>query len=161
MPYKNVETLIRGAALVPEFELHLLSKIDVSRKTELSDLAKNLGAKVVFHGGVTDSEYISLLQDSFALVTASKDEGFGIPLVEAMQQGTPVVVSDLEIFHEVAGDAGKYFKADDAVEFAKRIEELEGPSAWENASADSLAQAKKFNWDTSADALLKLFSEIR
>jgi glycosyltransferase involved in cell wall biosynthesis len=161
MPYKNVETLIRGAALVPEFELHLLSKIDASRKTELADLAKNLGAKVVFHGGVTDSEYLSLLQDSFALVTASKDEGFGIPLVEAMQQGTPVVVSDLEIFHEVAGVAGKYFQADDAVEFAKRIEELEEPSIWEKASVDSLAQAKKFNWDASADALLKLFSEIR
>jgi glycosyltransferase involved in cell wall biosynthesis len=161
MPYKNVEALIRGASLVPVFELHLLSKVDVSRKTELADLAKNLGAKVVFHGGVTDSEYQSLLQDSFALVTASKDEGFGIPLVEAMQQGTPVVVSDLEIFHEVAGVAGKYFQADDAVEFAKRIEELEEPSTWEKASVDSLAQAKKFNWDASADALLKLFSEIR
>jgi glycosyltransferase involved in cell wall biosynthesis len=161
MPYKNVETLIRGAASVPEFELHLLSKIDVSRKAELADLAKNLGANVIFHGGVTDSEYLSLLQDSFALVTASKDEGFGIPLVEAMQQGTPVVVSDLEIFHEVAGVAGKYFQADDAVEFAKRIEELEEPSTWEKASVDSLAQAKKFNWETSADALLKLFSEIR
>ena len=161
MPYKNVETLVRGAALVPEFELHLLSKIDASRKAELADLAKNLGARVVFHGGVTDSEYVSLLQDSFALVTASKDEGFGIPLVEAMQQGTPVVVSDLEIFHEVAGIAGKYFEADDAVEFAKRIEELEEPSAWEKASLDSLAQAKKFNWDASADSLLKLFSQIR
>jgi len=158
MPYKNVETLIRGAALVPEFELHLLSKIDASRKAALADLAKNLGAKVIFHGGVTDSEYLSLLQDSFALVTASKDEGFGIPLVEAMQQATPVVVSDLEIFHEVAGVAGKFFQADDAVEFAKRIEELEEPSTWEKASVDSLAQAKKFNWETSADALLNLFS---
>jgi glycosyltransferase involved in cell wall biosynthesis len=78
-----------------------------------------------------------------------------------MQQGTPVVVSDLEIFHEVAGIAGKYFQADDAVEFAKRIEELEETSTWEKASVDSLAQAKKFNWDSSADALLKLFSEIR
>lgn len=161
MPYKNVETLIRGVALLPEFELHLLSKIDSSRKSELAALAKNLGAKVVFHCGVSDSEYLALLKDSFALVTASKDEGFGIPLVEAMQQGTPVVVSDLEIFHEVAGIAGNYFPADDAVQFAKRVEELDCSNTWERTSLESLAQAKRFSWENSADALLNIFRKLR
>ncbi len=161
MPYKNVETLIRGVALLPEFELHLLSKIASSRKAELSALAKDLGAKVVFHGGVSDSEYLALLKDSFALVTASKDEGFGIPLVEAMQQGTPVIVSDLEIFHEVAGRAGSYFQADDALQFAKRVEELDGSRAWEKTSEESLAQAKRFSWGSSAESLLNIFREIR
>lgn len=161
MPYKNVETLIRGVALLPDFELNLLSKIDASRKAELSALAEDLDARVVFHGGISDSDYLSLLRDSFALVTASKDEGFGIPLVEAMQQGTPVVVSDLEIFREVAGSAGLYFKADSPVDFAKKVEELTELATWEKVSKDSLAQAKRFNWADSADSLLKLFREIR
>lgn len=160
MPYKNVETLIRGVALLPEFELHLLSKIDPSRRAALLDLANDVRAKVIFHGGVSDPEYRSLLEESFALVTASKDEGFGIPLVEAMQQGTPVVATELEIFNEVAGEAGKYFSADSAPQFAKRIEELEDSASWEKTSKEVIAQAGKFSWDNSAKALLELFRKL-
>lgn len=161
MPYKNVETLVRATGLLPDFELHLLSKIDKKRKTELEVLANSAGAKVIFRSGVSDEEYAILLRESFSLVSASRDEGFGIPLVEAMQVGTPVVVSDLEIFHEVAGAAGKYFSITSPEDMAKRISELLEPKEWAETSKKSLAQVKLFNWDASADALLELFRKIR
>jgi glycosyltransferase involved in cell wall biosynthesis len=160
MPYKNVETLVRAMAMLPDFELHLLSKIDKSRRSELQELAESIGSKVVFHSGVSDEEYRRLLMESFALVSASRDEGFGIPLVEAMQQGTPVVVSDLEIFREVAGDAGRYFSADQPEELAKRIMELGEPKAWVETSKKSIDRAKLFDWNASADELLELFRKI-
>lgn len=158
MPYKNVETLIKGVGLTAGFELHLLSKIDPRRKADLEQLAHSANAKVVFHNGVSDEEYQRLLMDAFALVSASKDEGFGIPLVEAMQVGTPVVVSDLEIFREVAGVAGKFFEAGKPTEFARQISVLENQRFWEETSRNCLAQASLFNWDDSAAALLELFS---
>jgi glycosyltransferase involved in cell wall biosynthesis len=161
MPYKNVETLIRGAALTPEFELHLLSKIELKRREELELLAKSTGANVVFHGGVSDLEYQNLLREAFALVSASRDEGFGIPLVEAMQVGTPVVISDLDIFREVAGVSGIFFPADSPEGFAEGLISLLEPDNWKLASKHSIAQASSFNWDDSADLLLELFRQIR
>jgi glycosyltransferase involved in cell wall biosynthesis len=160
MPYKNVETLIRGVGLLTHFELHLLSKITPARKHQLEALAKTLNANVVFHEGVTDHEYQELLKDSFALVSASKDEGFGIPLVEAMQQGTPVLVSDMDIFHEVAGSAGTFFAGENPEDFATQALSLESPKVWNDLSKQSLEQAKQFSWESSADALIELFSEI-
>jgi glycosyltransferase involved in cell wall biosynthesis len=160
MPYKNVETLIKGAGLAPEFTLLLLSKISEQRKSSLQKVAELSGANVVFHNGVTDTEYRDLLLSAFALVSASKDEGFGIPLVEAMQLGTPVVVSELEIFKEVADSAGTYFDADSPESFAKALKSLKDEIRWKQKSALSVKQANEFDWDKSADALLKQFEEL-
>ena len=160
MPYKNVETLIKGSGLVPEYTLHLLSKISDERKNSLQKIADQNGSTLVFHNGVSDEEYKELLLSSFALVSASKDEGFGIPLVEAMQQGTPVVVSQLEIFTEVAGPAGTYFDPDSPQSFAKALSSLEQDSTWREKSQLSLKQASVFDWNKSAEALLTMFEEL-
>jgi glycosyltransferase involved in cell wall biosynthesis len=160
MPYKNVETLVRGAGLLPGYTLHLLSKISKDRKSALEKLASSANASVVFHDGVTDQEYRDLLSTAFALVSASKDEGFGIPLVEAMQNGTPVVVSDLDIFSEVAGGAGTFFNPDSPEGFAKAIVSLEDSATWASKASQAISQAAKFDWDKSAEALLTAFKNL-
>ncbi|NBQ92369.1 MAG: glycosyltransferase family 1 protein [Micrococcales bacterium] len=158
MPYKNVETLIRATGKSSNTTLHLLSKITPDRELALSELAKTWEAKVVFHRGVTDEQYLTALNSAFALVTASKDEGFGIPLVEAMSQATPVIVSDLEIFREVAGEAGNYFKPDDPDTLVKKITYLKEKQTWEANSKAALEQAKKFSWESSAKKLLEVLA---
>jgi glycosyltransferase involved in cell wall biosynthesis len=160
MPYKNVETLVRAAGLLPGYTLHLLSKISSDRKQALDALAIKTGASLVFHNGVSDEQYKKALSNAFALVSASKDEGFGIPLVEAMQQGVPVVVSQLEIFTEVAGPAGTYFDPDSPENLAEAIVGLEDSKSWVEKSKLSLVQAQVFDWDKSADALLEQFIEL-
>ena len=70
--------------------------------------------RLVFHDGADDATYRDVLRGATALVSASRDEGFGLPLVEAMGVGTPLVVSDIPVFREVGGDAAAYVDPDDA-----------------------------------------------
>ena len=160
MPYKNVETLVKGTGLLTGYRFHLLSKITPVRKSQLAELAANRGAELVFHEGVSDQEYKDLLSSAFALVSASKDEGFGIPLVEAMQLGTPVVVSKLDIFSEVSGAAGTYFSPDSPEEFAQAVKNLEDQSSWLAKSKSSISQANTFDWNNTAEALLQAFKKL-
>lgn len=160
MPYKNVETLIAGMALLPDFTLNLLSRIAPGRRAELEALIP-AGARVVFHNGVTDSEYDELLLRTTALVTLSRAEGYGLPLVEAMALGTPVVVADTDIFREVGGAAAHYVPADSPTAFAAAVRALDEPEAWAASSTASVAQAAAFSWDESARELLAIAEELR
>ena len=147
-------------ASLQEYELHLLSKISESRKQELIDRAGRAKKRVVFHNGVSDHEYHEILSKAFALVSASRDEGFGIPVVEAMEQGTPVIVSDIEIFREIGGNAASYFDPAKPGELADRIRALEVQEAWQSASQLCKAQSAQFNWENSADALLRELTNL-
>jgi glycosyltransferase involved in cell wall biosynthesis len=158
--YKNVETLIRGMGEIPDHRLLMTSRISEKRKSQLSALAAECGANVEFLDGVSDDEYFRLLRESKALVSASLDEGFGIPLVEAMERGTPVVTSDIEIFEEVAGPAGLRFSPTDAHEFATQIRALDDPKLWQELSEQSLEQSDHFTWPNSARKLLDLCQQV-
>jgi len=154
MPYKNVDTLVRAAAALPGYELHLLSRIGDEERARLSALAPQ--ATLIFHNGVTDDEYVQLLAEATALVTASLDEGFGIPLVEAMSLGIPVVVSDIDIFREIGGDAARFVAPRDPAAFAQAVRALEKPGEWARLSALSVRQAARFTWAESARRLLQV-----
>ncbi|WP_144628631.1 glycosyltransferase family 4 protein [Arthrobacter woluwensis] len=159
MEYKNVETLIRGMASLPDYTLRLMSRVQPERRAQLEALVPD-GAQVVFHNGVTDEEYEDLLRRCTALVTLSKAEGYGLPLVEAMSLGTPVVVADTPIFREVGGDAAHYVPAEDPAAFASAVRSLEDDGAWQAASRASLEQASRFSWDRSAQELLSAAEEV-
>ncbi|MEY4639156.1 MAG: hypothetical protein RLY13_154 [Actinomycetota bacterium] len=159
MDYKNVETLVRGMQFLPEFNLQLLSRISDARKHELAAKIPVSGGTVEFLNGVSEDQYHDLLNQSFALVSASLDEGFGIPLVEAMNRAIPVVVSDIEIFREVAGKAGTFFEASSEQGFAAAIESL-STAEWKQKSFESLDRAKSFSWKISAKKLLKLLNRV-
>lgn len=156
MPYKNVDTLVRATAALPGYELHLLSRIGDEERARLSALAPQ--ATLVFHNGVTDDAYVQLLAGATALVTASLDEGFGIPLVEAMSLGIPVVASDIDIFREIGGDAASYAAARNPDAFAAAVLALEEPGEWARRSALSVEQAARFTWATSARRLLQVLT---
>jgi glycosyltransferase involved in cell wall biosynthesis len=158
MPYKNVETLVKAMPLLPEYQLHLLSGVREADKSRLSALAP--AAQLVFHNGVSDEEYVELVRDATALVTASFEEGFGIPLVEAMSQGTPVVVSDIPVFREIGGEAGLYFAASDPAALAAKVRELEDAGDFAERSRLSIEQATLFSWESSARKLWGLLNEL-
>jgi len=159
MPYKNVETMIRGMAGLPEFTLHLLSRITPQRRAELEALVP-AGADVRFHNGVTDEEYNALLAKATALVSLSRAEGYGLPLVEAMALGTPVIASDIPIFREVGSDAASYVDPDSPAAFTAAVQELRDRQFWQKCSRRSVERAADFSWEDSARQLLSVAEEI-
>ncbi|NNC10480.1 glycosyltransferase family 4 protein [Planctomonas sp. JC2975] len=158
MPYKNVETLAKAVAELPEYELHLMSRVGDADRARLTAAAPT--ARLVFHNGASDEEYFGLLREATALVTASFDEGFGIPLVEAMSVGTPVVVSDIPIFREIGADAAVYADPHDPSSFADAVRGLEATGEWARASALSVEAASRYTWARSATSLLEVLNEV-
>ncbi|WP_035775000.1 glycosyltransferase, partial [Arthrobacter sp. H5] len=129
MPYKNVETVIRGMDGLHGWTLHLLSRITPARRSELEALVPP-GVEVVFHNGISDDGYQELLRSATALVTLSRAEGYGLPVIEAMAAGTPVIAADTRIFREVGGTAAIYVNADASTAFTAAVKELSDPARW-------------------------------
>ncbi|MGN7148471.1 glycosyltransferase family 4 protein [Arthrobacter sp. SAFR-179] len=159
MPYKNVETMVAGMAGLPGYTLHLLSRITPQRRAELERVVPP-GASVVFHNGVTDAEYDGLLRRATALVSLSRAEGYGLPLVEAMAVGTPVIASDIPIFREVGSDAALYVDPESPGQFADAVRQLQDERHWQEMSRRSLARAAEFSWDESARQLVDAAHEV-
>ena len=158
MPYKNVETLAIGMHELPGYTLHLLGRTSQEVRDRLTHLAPE--GVLVFDGPVSDEEYAAALDRATALVHASRNEGFGIPLVESMSRGTPVVVSDIPVFREVGDAAALYFRADDPSAFAAQVKALEAPGEWAARSAACLGRAAHYSWDSSAKALLEVLTRV-
>ena len=154
MPYKNVESLATALHELPGYRLQLLSRIGDADRARYTALAP-IGA-IEFLNGVTDERYRELLSRATALATASFEEGFGIPVVEALAMGTPVVCSDIPVFREVGGDGAAFFDPRDSSDIARVIRSLEDDRVWNALSSKAPAQAAKFTWDRSAERLLEL-----
>jgi glycosyltransferase involved in cell wall biosynthesis len=111
---KNVTTAIRSlAGLVDQFPDIKLIVIGAQGDAyeEVLTLVSSLGleGQVEIRNGLNDSELLDLYKKSTLLVCPSHYEGFGIPIIEAMAAGLPVVASSIEVFKEVGGDATEYF----------------------------------------------------
>jgi glycosyltransferase involved in cell wall biosynthesis len=118
MPHKNLRRLLRAWALVPETlrgrHRLVLAGGDHERRRPLHALAVALGIadSVVFPGRVEDADLPGLYSGASVVVLPSTEEGFGLPAVEAMACGAPVIVSDRGALPEVTGGAAVIVDAD-------------------------------------------------
>jgi glycosyltransferase involved in cell wall biosynthesis len=159
MPYKNVETIIHSMNELSDYTLHLLSPIDPRRQSQLKAVIPS-SAKVIFHNGVSDATYRNMLCRATALVTLSHMEGYGLPIVEAMAAGTPVIASDIPIFREVGGKAATFVDPNAPQELVSAVRRLEDPSARAVASAAGKRQAAAYDWSRSATQLIALANQV-
>lgn len=95
-----------------------------------------------------------------ALVTCSRAEGFGIPLVEAMAHGCPIIASDIPIHREVAGDAALYFPLENSHALADQIKQLiTDKELRQSLASKGLARSKAFSWRRAAEQTLAVYQE--
>ena len=127
---KNVETLLHARArLGPDFGWGIRIAGGVRNpvyRAELEDLIVELGLQqqVSWLGFVSEAELITLYQQASVFVTASRDEGFNIPPLEAMACGTPVVCSDIAVHRELFHDGALLFATESAAELADILQRL-------------------------------------
>lgn len=159
--HKNVEGLIDAFALsrLPKhFDLLLSGELSpcVSARVAMNGLE----LKVHGVGMVPESALPSLYRGAHAFVMPSRYEGFGLPLVEAMACGTPVLTSCLTAMPEVCGDAAVYFDPDDTESFVAGLNQLEDAALLNRLREMGLLQATKFNWDAVAKRVNTTIAEL-
>jgi glycosyltransferase involved in cell wall biosynthesis len=110
-----------------------------------------LVARVHWTGFVSDRDLVPLYQGAAALVLPSLLEGFGLPALEAMSCGTPVIASDTGSLPEVVADGGRLVAPKDVAGLAGAMAELlRAPALRAEFSARALAQSRRFTWDRGA-----------
>ena len=113
---------------------------------------REYGRQLFFIEKFTDAEIALCYQATIALIAASIAEGFGLPIVEAALHGVPVIASDIAVFREVAGEAGRFFSLATPQALVEAIRQV-----LEEASSmpvQHLAHSHTLTWDESAVALL-------
>jgi glycosyltransferase involved in cell wall biosynthesis len=165
-PHKNLAGLMRAFARVRAMA-HDVRLVLVGERFgaagRLDRLTEELGLReaVVFTGFVSESELSALYSGAEAFAFASLAEGFGLPVLEAMTCGAPVVSSGATALAEVVGDAGLLADARDPEAFAAALSRVLGDAALrEEYRRRGLARAAAFTWEAAARATLEVYREL-
>ena len=166
LPHKNLERLIEAFALLrpryPDLYLMLAGKRDKSHDAYLT-LAEKLGVKdrVIITGWVTDGQLRWAMEHAKAYVYPSLSEGFGLPPLEAMLNGAPVVASNATCIPEVCGDAAHYFDPLDTQAMADAINEvLTDKNLRQELIKRGHEQVKKYSWRRMAEQTLAVYEQL-
>ncbi|EHP84940.1 glycosyltransferase family 4 protein [Methanotorris formicicus] len=165
-PKKNISTLLKA--------LYKLKKQGIKHKLVITGEKRwkyksifetieklNLQKDVIFTGYVPDEDLPALYNAADLFVYPSLYEGFGLPPLEAMACGTPVITSSTSSLPEVVGDAGIMVNPYDVDELAKAMYEvLTNDGLREELSKKGLERAKLFSWKKCAEEHLKVYEEV-
>lgn len=121
-----------------------------------------LEARVELLGPVAPGNLPALYAGARALLFPSEVESFGLPLVEAMATGVPVIASDIPVCREICGEAAVYVPPRDAMELAARIAGLDrDPQRRRDLGAAGIARARRFTWEDAARLLVAEFESVK
>lgn len=172
-PHKNLNRLVRAyGELVRTLgnDAPTLALVgDYSADGFLSDHASirelvgalGLGQRVVFTGYVSDNDLVCLYNGSVALVLPSLGEGFGLPALEAMACGTPVLASNTGALPELLNETGVLFDPYDVGAMVDALNRVwRDPELRSQMGERGLKRAAQFTWEASARRLLSVFTEL-
>jgi len=161
---KNLTNLVRALSLIEDKELKLVivGKVD-SKSVDIEKVINDnsLSERVIFTGHVSDEDLYKIYARAFIFCFPSFAEGFGLPPLEAMSCGVPVVVSTETCMPEVCGDAALYIKPTDHLDIAEKINSLVGDNALYQMMKDrGLSHVEQFTWNRSAESIINIVKRI-
>jgi glycosyltransferase involved in cell wall biosynthesis len=157
---KNIPLAIEAFGLLnrPEMKLVVVGKGN-SRVLGAQTLQANAG--VIFTGQLTDEEVTGLLRCATALLFPSRYEGFGVPSLEAMLHGCPVIASTAAGLREICGDAALHFHPDDAITLRGLMQTvLDDPEVAEAMRTRGLGRPDMYHWDAPAAVLMEGLQDL-
>ena len=163
-PRKNIVKLIQAFSKITkqDIELVIVGKKGWQYEEILAAPEKfGIKTKVKFLDSVSDSDLPLIYKKALCFVLPSLYEGFGLPILEAMQYGCPVLTSNVSSLPEAGGDAAVYFNPEDIDEIASKIEDvISDPKLREEMIKKGYNQIKKFSWEKTARETLAILEEI-
>jgi glycosyltransferase involved in cell wall biosynthesis len=160
MPHKNFPLLLEALALIPDHSRPRLVVTGSHGDDPLAPLVASLGLEpwVALRGWLPPDELHRLYAESSLMVFPTLFEGFGLPVLEAMSRGCPVVCADMPVLHEVAGEAAVYVSPHDAQGLAATISTLlDDPAQLARRSELGLDRARTFSWARTARDTVESF----
>lgn len=157
LPHKNFAGLVRAIGRIPAHRRPTLVVTGSRGNDPLRQIVEelDLGASVDLRSWVSDEELAWLYQHATALVIANFCDGFGLPVLEAQQLGTPVLLSDIEVYHEVAGDSVGYFDTTDPEAIASTmLRAVDSPNWLKELTLKGYLHAADFTWRRTAEQTL-------
>ncbi len=163
-PRKNIVKLIEAFSKIERENLIL---VIVGKKGWLyEDILSapqkfGVGERVKFLDFVEDKDLPSLYKNALCFVLPSLYEGFGLPVLEAMKYGCPVLTSNVSSLPEAGGDAAIYFDPTDAEDIASKIEKvISNPKLRQELIEKGYNQIKKFSWEKTAKETLRVLEDL-
>ncbi|WP_375514631.1 glycosyltransferase family 4 protein [uncultured Nostoc sp.] len=163
-PYKNIQRLISAFAALPnckDYELWLAGPSDRRYTPTLKAQVAELGItnQVKFLDYIPYSELPKIINQAIALVFPSLWEGFGLPVLEAMACGTPVITSNLSSLPEVAGDAAILINPYNIGEITEAMQAITTDSELRSRlSNQGITHSQQFNWEKTGKATVEVLS---
>ena len=163
-PHKNLERLIQTFRIFRQlghknWQLVLVGAPDYFyHRLQKETLGDGQDVGVIFTGHVKDEELTALYRQAQFYIFPSLCEGFGLPPLEAMCNGLPVVSSNRSCLPEVLGEAAIYFNPDDPDDMVRAMTQLaENETLQKTLIENGYRQTQKFNWETTAKKTLELY----
>jgi len=162
LPHKNIHELLENHALWSSKYVLDIVAADSPYLMNLKELVERLKiqGRVNFSSGVDDLTLAAKYRRARALIFPSREEGFGIPPIEAMNCGTPVVASDIPVHREVCGDAAIYVSLGNRGSWERAFDILAQDDLLGDYIDRGLERSQQFTWFNSAVQLTELFKSI-
>jgi glycosyltransferase involved in cell wall biosynthesis len=123
--------------------------------------AESLGDRVIILGFIDDAQLARLYQAASVFLFPSFEEGFGIPILEAMANSVPVVTSNVSSMPEVGGEAALYVDPHNPTDIAQKVvQAVQDSTLREVLTQKGLARASEFTWRRTAEATLAVYDEV-
>ncbi|MDR2361650.1 MAG: glycosyltransferase family 4 protein [Prevotellaceae bacterium] len=162
-PNKNYQSLVRLIHAYPETRLIIAGTNDTAYGKMIRDMIRNYGLqqRILTPGAVSEAEKAWLYAHCRALLFPSTNEGMGLPIIEAMHWGKPVVASTMSCIPEFGGDYAYYFPSFDPTVMRTTIEESLTHYRRHPEQIPAMQHyAAQFSWDKHAEEYVRLFEKL-